>query len=612
MAKKAEGKKWQQKLLKFVGKSGDDSFVFKVAMLVAAAAALLVALFYLILSLLFLDKSFPNIILGGENVGALSRAELSTKIAELNNAAIAQPIILKNQDKTLEISRPTLEWSLDESATVDAVMQIGRSGNWASDAWQKIVSLFSRQEAIAVASFDSEILVGSIAAFADSVDQVAKDASAQYIGGKLVIEREQAGSVINREQLAESTEQMLLKLDHGTITAQRENQLPQILLGDESALSKEAEALTRELEIVWESGKRTVSKEQSKNLIGFVGRTTPDVADGSTLLTAAYTQEQIAQYLITLSESINQKAKDPVLVIKNGALAIAATSKGGRVVDVHSSTQLAYEKLVNTAPSEFVSIELIMTDQLPVINENNLSSLGIVERIGYGETSFAGSPANRTHNIKTGTTLLQSALIPPGGEFSTVKTLGAVDGTTGFLPELVIKNNRTTPEYGGGLCQVSTTLFRSVLNAGLPVLERQNHSYRVGYYEPPVGLDATIYLPKPDFRFKNDTNAHILVQGKVVGTKVIFELWGKGDGRSAAVTDPVILSTTPAGAPIYHQTDAMFVGEEKQLEKPHDGAVTTATYTVMRDGKVINKQTFKSVYKAWPAQFLVGTKIKTE
>jgi vancomycin resistance protein YoaR len=252
---------------------------------------------------------------------------------------------------------------------------------------------------------------------------------------------------------------------------------------------------------------------------------------------------------------------------------------------------------------------LTLKVQDPVVDENSLDALGIKEIIGRGETSFAGSPANRIHNIKTGLSFLQSALLKPGEEFSTVKKLGAVDNTTGYLPELVIKENRTTPEYGGGLCQVSTTLFRAVLKAGLKVTERQNHSYRVSYYEPPVGLDATIYLPRPDFKFLNDTPGHILVQGQVIGNRIIFELWGTSDGRTSVVTDPIITNIKPPPPEIRTETDTLPLGEVKQIEKPHEGATAIAYYTVTRNGQVINKQTFKSIYKPWAARFLVGTRV---
>jgi vancomycin resistance protein YoaR len=163
------------------------------------------------------------------------------------------------------------------------------------------------------------------------------------------------------------------------------------------------------------------------------------------------------------------------------------------------------------------------------------------------------------------------------------------------------------PDFGGGLCQVSTTLFRAVMNAGLKVTARQNHSYRVSYYEPPVGEDATIFLPGPDFRFLNDTPASILIIGQIQGNSISFDLWGTKDGRSVTITDPIVTNVKDPGDPIYADTDTLPKGTQKQIEKAHQGATAVVTYTVSRDSKVINQQTIRSVYKPWPARFLVGT-----
>ena len=187
--------------------------------------------------------------------------------------------------------------------------------------------------------------------------------------------------------------------------------------------------------------------------------------------------------------------------------------------------------------------------------------------------------------------------------------MGSIDSAHGYKPELSIVNNRTVLEDGGGLCQVSTTLFRTVLNAGLPVTERVNHAYRVGYYEVGVGpgLDATIYDPAPDFKWKNDTGHTVYVESHIVGTKITFELYGTSDGRTAQISAPNIISETPPGDPIYSNTDTLPKGTTKQVEHPHPGAVTAVTYTVMHDGQPVRTQTFKSTYRPWPAQFLVGT-----
>ena len=247
------------------------------------------------------------------------------------------------------------------------------------------------------------------------------------------------------------------------------------------------------------------------------------------------------------------------------------------------------------------------------MTDGSAAELGIIELIGTATTPLTGSPQNRRYNIANGAKFLTGILIPPNEEFSTLKSLGTIDNSTGYLPELVIKGDRTIPEFGGGLCQVSTTLFRATLNAGLPITARQNHSYRVSYYEKDAagntigpGLDATIYNPAPDFRFKNDTGHTVLIEGYVEGDLITFNFYGTRDGRSSAIDGPHLLSSSPAGEPIYAETDTLEPGVTKQIERAHAGGSATATYTVTYPDGSENKQVFESYYRPWPARYLVG------
>jgi vancomycin resistance protein YoaR len=184
--------------------------------------------------------------------------------------------------------------------------------------------------------------------------------------------------------------------------------------------------------------------------------------------------------------------------------------------------------------------------------------------------------------------------------------LGKIDASSGYLEELVIKDNRTTPEFGGGLCQVSSTLFRAALNAGLNIVERQNHKYRVSYYEPPVGMDATIYDPAPDFKFQNNFGSFIYIQSKIAGTKITFEIYGTKDSRVVEISAPVLGDIVDPGAPVYVETDTLAPGEKKQIEKAHQGATARFDYKVSKDGQVIQQTTFVSKYVPWPERWLVG------
>jgi vancomycin resistance protein YoaR len=209
----------------------------------------------------------------------------------------------------------------------------------------------------------------------------------------------------------------------------------------------------------------------------------------------------------------------------------------------------------------------------PTIGNDAAEELGIRELLGIGETDFSGSPPNRIHNIRVGAARFNGILVKPGEEFSFNALLGPVGPETGYKPELVIKQDKTVPEYGGGLCQVSTTAFRAAVFSGLPITERRNHAYIVRYYNPP-GFDATIYPPHPDLRFINDTEGHILIQTSVSGTKLRFEFYGTSDGRNVEIIGPTVYDKRPDGS-------------------------AKATLTVRVKGKdgSVREQIFRSTYK---------------
>lgn len=174
-----------------------------------------------------------------------------------------------------------------------------------------------------------------------------------------------------------------------------------------------------------------------------------------------------------------------------------------------------------------------------------LQKLGIRELLGSNETSFAGSPATRLKNIAAAAAKVNGLLLPPGAEFSFVQAASPITVANGYTEGLVIKKGEVEPEVGGGVCQVSTTIFRSILAAGLPVTQQRAHSLKVSYYDPP-GLDATIYPGSVDFRFVNDTPAHVLLQTHLEGARLRVNIFGTSDGRTAVVAGPFY----PDGQPV--------------------------------------------------------------
>lgn len=577
-------------------------------------------------------KVYPHTYAGGIDYGGKTIAEtaqlLGTTIAALPNDLV---ISVDGTDRAT-LKRDKLGATYTADATAQTLYNVGRTHGFLSSLKEVALSLFARNTVPYVYTLDQT-------KFTAHLTEVAATIGTQSTDSKLILA---ANNTISVTEAQTGTGVPLTDLDTKTRTALADGSTTLSAYAQTIApkitpeLAQDALDYVRSMitkapvTIVAGDAKTTADAKKVFSWITYevkdVSLATPSPLPsvspaGNVLIPAAGAAKApnyrlaakidpttMKEFLTAFGDTIKQDPINAELAAVNGQVTVTRKHSEGRKLNVDTASQTIAQTLA-TAPADApltiaVSPEIIQA----AVTETNITELGIKELIGTGMTDFKGSPSNRTHNITTGAAFLNGEILAPGQEFSTVKTLGAVDGSTGYLPELVIKENRTTPEYGGGLCQVSTTLFRAVMNAGLKVTERTNHSYRVSYYEPPVGLDATIYLPRPDFKFLNDTPGYILVQSKIVGTKITFELYGTKDGRVSAISDPIVSNIKDPGPAIYTNTDTLFQGEVKQTEKPHAGATAVATYVVTRDGREINRQTFRSIYKAWPARYLVGTK----
>lgn len=307
-----------------------------------------------------------------------------------------------------------------------------------------------------------------------------------------------------------------------------------------------------------------ISRQDVANMMRFVPSPAAHIAFDSALL-KGYVEGKLSSQIHV--EPINARFQ-----VESGIVKQFALPKSGIDLDEDGTIKAVAAALSQSSSS----VEVVGRELTPTFTDvASSSSLGITKLIATGETNFRGSPKNRMANIKVGAEKFNGILIAPGQEFSFDKLLGPVDASTGYLPELVIKNNATLPEFGGGLCQVSTTVFRAAMLAGVKITERHNHSYAVRYYGTP-GFDATIYPPYTDFRFLNNTPGYLLIQTRIDGTKLFFEFWGTDDGRQVTIDGPY---------PYDRQAD----GSVKSVLKR---AVTD------KDGNVLENDTFNSNYKS--------------
>ncbi len=251
-----------------------------------------------------------------------------------------------------------------------------------------------------------------------------------------------------------------------------------------------------------------------------------------------------------LLESLNEfapgfeiKPTDAQFGETNGVLTETTPSKVGQKLDLEGTEENIVQALIHNQSA--ASLAIVSVE--PVLTLEKIRALGITSLLGEGTSNFTGSTNSRIHNINVGAKKMNNLILQPGETFSFVDHLGDVDASTGYLPELVIKGTKVIPEYGGGLCQVATTMFRAAIFAGLTIDERHNHSFAVHYYTP-TGFDATIYPGAADLRYTNNTPGPILIQSWISGKKIAFDMFGSSDGRKVSMAGPFVLESNPDGS----------------------------------------------------------------
>lgn len=280
--------------------------------------------------------------------------------------------------------------------------------------------------------------------------------------------------------------------------------------------------------------------------------------------------EAVRDYLseIVAPEVHRERQDVGISINEEGDVEFEGFALAGNELDFNQAFTLIKTAIYHNEPEVRLPIKI----DPPVVNVDSqeLIDKGITQLLSTGETDFSGSSWSRIHNVKLGLSRFDGEMVPPGEESGAYAMIGHVGPETGYREELVIKGAHTVPEYGGGLCQVSTTVYRGLLFAGVPITARRNHSYAVGYYDP-QGLDATIYFPETDMKFVNDTSAHILLQTTTIGSKAYANVYGSPTNRDVDLIGPYYYNHRRAPAPKVTFTDTLSPGEEQVVSNVHPG-----------------------------------------
>jgi vancomycin resistance protein YoaR len=323
----------------------------------------------------------------------------------------------------------------------------------------------------------------------------------------------------------------------------------------------------------------------------------------------ALDQGPLREILLGIATQVDRHAENARFYFDDGThqLVLIQNAKIGRMLDTDANVTAINAALLQGEHN--VPLQII-ENQPEVTDSSTAEQLGITELVSSETSYFYGSSAERIQNITAASAQFHGLLIAPGETFSMGDAMGDVSLDNGFAEALIIYGGRTIKGVGGGVCQVSTTLFRTVFLGGYPVVERIPHAYRVSYYEQTAsgsvdtrlaGLDATVYFPLVDFKFTNDTPHWILMETYMGSSSLTWKFYSTSDGRSVTWETTGPQNVAPAPKPLFEENSELKAGQIKQVDWAANGADVTVTRTVLMNGAVYFTDVFKTHYEPWQA-----------
>lgn len=566
----------------------------------------------------------PNTTIAGINVSHATYAEaeaaLQRRVDSLNAQGVtieydthtADPISVSVLPENVPLSASgdvQILYTIDTKTTLDMAYAIGHEN-----------SIIARVESLLRSMIGGNTILARYSIDEDTVTDLLKTNFSQYEtapinatitiaeDGNIQINPDQSGITFNYPHIVDAIESRISALSSDTVAIAPEETAATTRSEDleNQRLTVEAYLEKSPVTLTWEDKTWTFAK---KDISSWLTASSSGVSVDTTALDAS---------LADVHATIDQDAVEGRYELDKDAggapvgIHEITPSQNGRSIDVTATAQAITDYLSGSSTG---SVAITTSETLPAFAAANKDELQIHDILGTGHSNMAGSPTNRRKNIARGVELLNGLLIPPGENFSLVQSIKPFTLENGYVPELVIKGNKTEPEIGGGLCQVGTTLFRGAMESGLPIVSRSNHAYAVPYYSDDrnhlPGTDATIYDPNPDMVFTNDTPGYILLQTRIEGNDLYFDFWGTSDGRDGSFSAPTVSDYVAPPATKEIPTTALAPGERKCTESAHSGVTAQFTYTIKKaDGTQIDR-IFKSVYKPWQAVCLVGQSTDT-
>ena len=556
--------------------------------------------------LMYAGRIFPGVSVAGVDLSGLSPTEAATKLNQTLSYPYSGKIVLRDGGRVWVVAPAQMGMAFDASSSAQAAYKLGRSGGLFGSLDGQVRARSEGVEVPPVILFDQRVAHQYLQALSSEINQPVVEASLKVEGTDVIALPGQVGRLLDVESTLVFLSAQMQTFRDGEVPLVIQEQAPEIVdVSGQAEVARRVLSQPLRLYIAnaaeGDPGPWTYDVQILANML-IVHRVDREVQ-------VALDPAPLREILLGIATQVDRKSENARFFFDDATrqLALIQYAKVGRVVDAEASIRAINDALLQGEHN----IPLQIIEEQPAVTDNaTAEQLGITQLVSSQTSYFYGSSAERKQNIQAAASRFHGVLIAPGETFSMGDTMGDVSLDNGFAEALIIYGGRTIKGVGGGVCQVSTTLFRTVFFGGFPVVERYSHAYRVSYYERTAsgdvdpnlaGLDATVFFPLVDFKFTNDTPYWLLMETYMSDTSLTWKFYSTSDGRSVTWETTGPQNVSPPPKPLFEENDEMKAGQIRQIDWAANGADVVVTRTVWKGSGVYFNDNFTTHYEPWQA-----------
>ncbi|KAB8144412.1 vanomycin resistance protein VanB [Chloroflexia bacterium SDU3-3] len=584
-------------------------WIVRIVLALLALALIGVAATIYMIDRTYTGKIYPNIRIAGVPVGEMTPGEAKAALAAQREAFLAKPVVLTFGEHTWQPSAQDLGLSFQFDQAVESAYQSGHGHDLIADL-RAVVGIWQNGLDIPLkANIDQQAILAFVRTASAEIEQPPIDARLWLDGTEVRTSPMQVGRQVQIDETVRDISEALGSFSTQTVPMRTRELLPRLRDSAVQPAQQRLSTILSEPLTLKVDAKTYTWKPETLALMLDIARVPKDSA--SDQISIAFNPIQVDRRLRKMTDAIGRGSVNPRVAWNGGNLVITKEGRTGlRLEEAQARSQImAWDGSEKT-------LALPVTVIQPDVNAANLNTLGIRELISTGKSDFTGSAEYRIQNIGVGMQKFNGILLAPGEEFSFNENVGSIDAENGFVEGYAIIQNRTQLEFGGGICQDSTTMFRAAFWAGLPITERWGHTFYISWYDKYAlgpqgdgpGMDATIFTGGPDLKFVNNTGHWMLIESSSNPTTGLAEvrMYGTKTGKTVSITQEVTDRKPAIEKPQFIADKSQPRGTSHRTDTKRGGMTIRVTRTITDAQGNTTTEVFKTVFQPWADKYALN------